>query len=58
MRKEMMEISIYMAKLYKIAEPEKAKKIIECAEKESKTIGLSYKEILEDEFIKLLGGDE
>lgn len=56
-KNEMMEISMYMAKIYSVAEPDRAKKIIECAKKESKTTGLSYKEILSDEFIKLLGGN-
>lgn len=57
-KSEMMEISMYMAKIYSVAEPDKAKRIIESAKKESKTTGLSYKEILSDEFMKLLGGNE
>lgn len=56
--KEITEISMYMAKIYSVTEPENANRIIEDAKKESKTTGLSYKEILSNEFIKLLEDDK
>lgn len=55
---EMTEINTYIAKIYAITKPEKAKKIVENAKKKSKTSGLSYKEVLSEEFINLLDGPE
>lgn len=55
---EMTEVNVYIAKIYSITKPEKAKEIVENAKKKSKTSGLSYKEVLSDEFINLLDGPE
>lgn len=55
---EMTEVNVYIAKIYAITKPEKAKEIIEKAKKESKTSGSSFKEVLAGEFIKLLDGPE
>ena len=56
--KEMTEVNVYIAKIYSITKPEKAKEIVENAKKKSKTSGLSYKEVLSEEFINLLDGPE
>lgn len=55
---EMTEVNVYIAKIYSIAKPEKAKEIVENAKKKSKASGLSYKEVLSEEFMKLLDGSE
>ena len=55
---EMTEVNVYIAKIYSIAKPKKAKEIVENAKKKSKTSGLSYKEVLSEEFINLLGSPE
>lgn len=55
---EMTEVNVYIAKIYSITKPEKAKEIVENAKKKSKTSGLSYKEVLSEEFINLLDGPE
>lgn len=55
---EMTEVNVYIAKIYAITKPEKAKEIVENAKKKSKTSGLSYKEVLSEEFINLLDSPE
>ena len=55
---EMTEVNVYIAKIYSITKPEKAKEIVENAKKKSKTSGLSYKEVLSEEFINLLDSPE
>lgn len=56
--REETEISMYLAKIYNIAGPEKAKEHIEHAKEKTKITGLSYKEVLMEEFEILLGGKE
>lgn len=57
-KNEMMEVSVYMAKIYAIAKPEQANRIIKKAKEESKTSGIPYKDVLSNEFMKLLDGSE
>ena len=57
-KNEMMEVSAYMAKIYAITKPEEASKIIKKAKEESKTSGIPYKDVLSNEFMKLLDGSE
>ena len=46
------------ANVYAITKPEEANKIIEKAKKESKTSGIPYKDVLSNEFMKLIDGSE
>ena len=57
-KNEIMEVSAYMAKIYAITKPEEASKIIKKAKEESKTSGIPYKDVLSNEFMKLLDGSE
>lgn len=57
-KNEMMEVSVYMAKIYAITKPEQANRIIEKAKEESKRSGVPYKDVLSNEFMKLLDGSE
>ena len=57
-KNEMMEVSVYMAKIYAITKPEQANRIIKKAKEESKTSGIPYKDVLSNEFMKLLDGSE
>lgn len=57
-KNEMMEVSVYMAKIYAITKPEQANRIIEKAKEESKTLGVPYKDVLSNEFMKLLDSSE
>lgn len=55
---EMTEVNVYIAKIYSIAKPEKAKEIIGNAKQKAKTSTLSYTDALANEFMKLLDGSE
>ena len=55
---EITEANVYISKIYAITKPEEANKIIEKAKKESKTSGIPYKDVLSNEFMKLIDGSE
>lgn len=57
-KNEITEANVYISKIYAITKPRKAKEIVENAKKKSKTSGLSYKEVLSEEFINLLDSTE
>ena len=57
-KNEMMEVSAYMAKIYVMIKPEEASEIIKKAKEESKTSGIPYKDVLSNEFMKLLDDSE